>query len=196
MIAHLRGTLVSVTPSCVVSVGGVGFEVQIAGKDRNLLVKSSGEIVFHTYLHVREDSLTLFGFLEREDREFFTRLIEVSGIGPKIALGIVGDHPVQRIIAAVRSEDHGFLRTLPGLGRKTAERLVIELRDKLGAFEEQESAEAMEPTVREEAVLALVSLGMSRMAAERALEMVDLDPQETPSVESIVKRALRMGSSV
>jgi Holliday junction DNA helicase RuvA len=191
MIARIRGTLLSSSPACIVEVGGVGFEVQITEKDRNLLAGASGEVAFHTYLHVREDRVTLFGFLRSEDRKLFARLIDVSGIGPRTALGIMADEPAERIVRAVRSEDQAFLTRLPGLGKKTAERLILELKDKLEDLE-MEAAEA-EPVsaLREEAILALTSLGMSRQAAQRAVERIDWSGAESTDLETIIKEALK-----
>jgi Holliday junction DNA helicase RuvA len=196
MISRVRGTLESVEPVCVVSVGGVGFELQIPEKDRAALKGVSGEVSLHTYLYVREDRLTLFGFRNAEDRELFVRLIEVSGIGPKIAVRILGEHPTARIVEAVRSEDHAFLCGLPGLGRKTAERLTVELKDKLGhlAVTEGAATTGVPSNLREEAILALTTLRMQRGVAERALEHVDWKSKDESSLASIVKQALRHAS--
>jgi Holliday junction DNA helicase RuvA len=194
----VHGTLESVDPVCVVSVGGVGFELQIPEKDRAALGGVTGEVSFHTYLYVREDRLTLYGFRRAEDRELFVRLIEVSGIGPKIAVRILGEHPTARIVEAVRNEDHAFLCRLPGLGRKTAERLTVELKDKLEHLAIAEgAAKAGVPTsLREEALLALTTLGMQRGVAEKALEHVDWRSQDESNLASIVKQALRNASGV
>jgi Holliday junction DNA helicase RuvA len=199
MIAHVRGTLLSVSPACVVSVGGVGLQLKIPEKDRALIAGVKGEVAFHTYLYVREDRLTLYGFLKLVDRDLFNRLIEVTGIGPKIALGMLSDHTAERIVRAVQNEDHAFLCKLPGLGRRTAERLTVELKDKLGDF-------AVEPAVaghvasavelREEAMLALTSLGMPRPSAERALEHIDWKTQSTATLPEVVKQALKHASGV
>ena len=198
MISRVRGTLDSIDPVCVVSVGGVGFELQIPEKDRAALKGITGEVSFHTYLYVREDRLTLFGFRRAEDRELFVRLIEVSGIGPKIAVRILGEHPTARIVEAVRNEDHAFLCRLPGLGRKTAERLTVELKDKLEhlAVTEGAATTGVPPSLREEALLALTTLGMQRGVAERALEHIDWKSQDESSLASIVKQALRNASGV
>jgi Holliday junction DNA helicase RuvA len=136
--------------------------------------------------------------LRREDRELFAQLIEVSGIGPKIAVKILGEHPTARIVEAVRSEDHAFLRKLPGLGRKTAERLTVELKDKLEKFETVGGTpEEDTPTaLREEAILALTTLGMQRGAAEKALEEIEWRSQDASDLASIVKQALRHASGV
>jgi len=192
MIASLRGTLQSVEPLCVVNVGGVGFELQVPEKDREALKDVSGEVLFHTYLYVREDRLTLFGFRRPEDCTLFVRLIDVSGIGPKIAVRILGEHPTNRIVEAVRNEDHAFLCKLPGLGRKTAERLTVELKDKLGGFEFVEGAAVTgtQKSLKEEAILALTTLGMQRVVAEKALEGIDWKTQDETQLAMIVKQAL------
>ena len=115
MIARLRGRLVSAHPECIVDVGGVGFELMIPEKDRETLSPTDADVEFYTYMYVREDRLVLYGFLGKLDRELFTRLIDVTGIGPKLALGMLTDYPAQRIVAAIRGKDTGFLKTLPGL---------------------------------------------------------------------------------
>ena len=196
MISRVRGTLLSSSPACVVNVGGVGFEILITEKDRNLLARASGEVSFYTYLHVREDRIALYGFLRGEERELFTRLIDVSGIGPRTALGVMAEEPAERIVRAIRNEDHAFLRRLPGLGRKTAERLILELKDKLADLE-METTEAEPLTaLREEAILALTSLGMPRQAAQRALERVDWATTDTSSLEAVIKEALKHAGSI
>jgi len=196
MISRVRGTLLSSSPSCVVDVGGVGFEILVTEKDRTLLSRASGEVSFYTYLHVREDRIALYGFLRGEDRELFTRLIDVSGIGPRTALGVMAEEPAARIVRAIRNEDQGFLCGLPGLGRKTAERLILELKDKLADLA-METTEAEPVTaLREEAILALTSLGMPRQAAQRALERVDWKTTDTSSLEAVIKEALKHAGSI
>ncbi len=193
MIAGLRGVLVSTTP-CVVEVGGVSFEVQIPEKDRVSL--TTGEVSFFTYLYVREDRLHLYGFLDTRDRELFVRLIEVSGIGPKIAINILSAEPSERIVRAIRNKDITFLCKLPGLGKKTAERLAVELKDKLAHLgAAMIGAARTGGEVREEALLALVSLGLNSGAAERALEQIDWNSDDATSVERVVKRALKDASA-
>ncbi len=198
MIASLKGSLMVVSPACVVNVSGVAFELQVPEKDRAAVAGESGEVSFHTYLHVREDRLTLFGFLRPEDRELFCRLIEVSGIGPRIALNILGEHPAERIARAVLDGDQGFLRTLPGLGRKTAERLTVELKDKLKHLEGKTGAgvPSTAMAVKEEAILALTTLGMPRANAEKALENVDWESQDASSLSSVVKQALKQATGI
>ena len=196
MISRIRGRVVSADPRCVVEVGGVGLELAIPEKDRESLSPIDGEIVFHTHLVVREDRLSLFGFLHREDRELFLRLIEVSGVGPKLALAALSLHPAARVAAAIKKGESAFLSRIPGIGKKTAERIVVELGDKL-----DDLAAAGEPApvagspIREEVLLALTSLGMSRSAAEGVLDRMDWKPDETSTVEDVVRRALRYTTS-
>jgi len=128
MIARLRGKLVSARP-CVVDVGGVGYELAIPEKDRERLRPDDTPVEFHTFVQVRDDRMVLFGFLERADRALFLKLIDVTGIGPKLALSVLSLYPAGRVVEAIRGGDAGFLKQLPGLGKKTAERLIVELRD-------------------------------------------------------------------
>ncbi|UCH85046.1 MAG: Holliday junction branch migration protein RuvA [Candidatus Latescibacterota bacterium] len=196
MISHVRGTLASAAPACVVTVGGVGLELQIPEKDRTLLAKSGGEVAFFTYLYVREDRMTLFGFLREEDRELFLKLIGVSGIGPRIGLAVLAEHSAARIIQAIRGGDHGFLCRVPGLGKKTAERVVVELKDKLAAMDVEIETEGPGSALREEAVLALASLGMPKVAARKALEKIDWSGVDESSLEAVVREALKHAGSL
>jgi Holliday junction DNA helicase RuvA len=177
-------------------VGGIGFELQIPEKDRTLLSGLGGEVAFFTYLYVREDRLTLFGFLREEDRELFLKLISVSGIGPRIALAVLAEHPASRTIRAIRSADHAFLCRVPGLGRKTAERVVVELKDKLPAMDAGAETKGPASALREEAVLALVTLGMPKVAAQKVLEKIDWNDVDELNLESIVREALKHAGSV
>ncbi|MCI0451527.1 MAG: Holliday junction branch migration protein RuvA [Candidatus Latescibacteria bacterium] len=195
MISRVRGRVVSAHPRCIVEVGGVGFEVAIPEKDRESLAPTDAEIVFHTHLVVREDRLSLFGFLHRDDRELFLKLIEVSGVGPKLALAVLSLHPAARVVTAIKKGDAAFLSKIPGIGKKTAERLGIELGDKLDDLVSAEEPEApMSGGVREEVLLALTSLGMTRSAAEAALDRMDWSPEAERSVEDVVRDALKYAS--
>ncbi|MDH4037029.1 MAG: Holliday junction branch migration protein RuvA [Candidatus Krumholzibacteria bacterium] len=194
MIARLRGRVVSAHPACVVEVGGVGFEVAIPEKDRETLSPMEGEVVFHTHMVVREDRMSLFGFLHRVDRDLFLKLIEVSGVGPKVGLAVLSNHPAARVAGAIKSGDTVFLSKIPGIGKKTAERIAMELKDKLDAFDTPAERKAPKIAVREEVLLALTSLGMTRGAAESALDRMEWNADETPNVEDVVRRALRYAS--
>lgn len=194
MIARLRGRVVSAHPACIVEVGGVGFELSIPEKDRETLSPMEGEVIFHTHLVVREDRMSLFGFLHRVDRDLFLKLIDVSGVGPKIALAALATHPAARVVGAIKAGETAFLSRIPGIGKKTAERIALELADKLDAFESLEERRPPVIAVREEVILALTSLGMTRGAAEGALDRMEWNTGETVNVEEIVRRALRYAS--
>jgi len=191
VIARLRGRVVAASPRCVVEVGGVGFEVAIPDKDREVLSPHDGETLFHTHLVVREDRMSLFGFLHREDRDLFLRLIEVSGVGPKIALAALAQHSAGRVAGAIRGGDSTFLFTIPGIGKKTAERIVVELADKLDDLAAAPEPQAPVSTVREEVLLALGALGMTRSAAESALDKMEWNAGDDNDVADVVRRALR-----
>ena len=191
MISRLRGKLVSVSPECIVDVGGVGFEVQIPEKNRERMGPGDVEVEFFTYLYVREDRLVLYGFLDRLDRDLFLRLIGVSGIGPRLALGMLSDYPATRVVAAIRGRDAAFLKSLPGLGKKTAERLSMELADKLDDLDSAPETTAIPAGFRDEVVLALVSLGMTKHSAEAALEKMNWRPEDETTLEDVVREALR-----
>jgi len=190
MIARVRGRVVSVEPRCIVDVNGVGLELAIPDKDREALGPVEGETTFHTHLVVREDSLSLFGFLHREDRDLFLKLISVSGVGPKIGLTALSSYPAARVASAIRGGDSAFLSKIQGIGKKTADRIVIDLAGKMDDF----LTGAPEPLqtssgVRDEVLLALTSLGMSHNSAEGILDRMEWN--DTDSAEDVVRRALK-----
>jgi len=191
MIARVRGRVMAVEPRCIVDVGGIGLEIAIPEKDRESLSPADGELVFHTHLVVREDRMSLFGFLHREDRDLFLRLIDVSGVGPKLALTMLALHPASRVAGAIRNGEPAFLSKIPGIGKKTAERIVVELADKMDEFVSSTESVVVGSTVRDEVLLALTSLGMTRSAAEGVLDRMDWNPDDASTVEDVVKRALR-----
>jgi Holliday junction DNA helicase RuvA len=191
MIASVKGTIAATHPRCIIVVGGVGLEVHVPERDLALLDEGMTEVALFTHLYVREDRLVLYGFLRPEDRELFSRLLSVSGIGPKVALAMLSTHQAGQIITAVQHEDIAVLVAVPGLGRKTAERLVMELKDKLEGLVAEGAAVGRPSTVRDEALLALTALGMARSAAERALESIDWGSMDDPGVEIVVREALK-----
>src|SRR4051794_31797874 len=170
MIAHLRGRLIAKHPNqAIVEAGGVGYDVTISVPTYSDLPAFGGEVTLHIHTHVREDAIALFGFLRAEEKQLFEKLISVSGIGPKLAITILSGMPTPDMVSAIRGNDIARLTRIPGIGKKTAERMVLELRDKL---EEGFGATAPVPatTPAEEDVLsALVNLGYQRAAAERAV---------------------------
>lgn len=170
MIAHLRGKIVSKHPNqVIVEAGGVGYDVNITIPTFSALPAAGSEVALHIHTHVREDALALYGFLRAEEKRLFERLISVSGIGPKLAVTILSGMPADAMVAAIRDNDLARLTRIPGIGKKTAERMVLELRDKLEGMAAAPAAAQTSP-LEEDVLSALVNLGYQRPAAERALE--------------------------
>jgi Holliday junction DNA helicase RuvA len=171
MIAHLRGKLLAKHPNqAIVETGGVGYDVTISVPTFSDLPGVGGEVALHIHTHVREDIIALYGFLRSAEKKLFERLITVSGIGPKLAITILSGMAADEMVNAIRGNDIVRLTRIPGIGKKTAERMVLELRDKLPA--EQPGEIAASPTlsaVEEDVLSALVNLGYQRANAERAL---------------------------
>jgi Holliday junction DNA helicase RuvA len=172
MIAHLRGRLIAKHPNqAIVEAGGVGYDVTISVPTFSDLPAVGSEVALHVHTHVREDALALFGFLRAEEKQLFERLIGVSGIGPKLAITILSGMEASAMVGAIRGNDVARLTRIPGIGKKTAERMVLELRDKLAAFAEAPAAVPAGGT-DEDVISALLNLGYQRPAAERALAAV------------------------
>ncbi len=180
MIGHLRGTVFEKNPNeVIVEAAGVGYEVVIPISTYTVLPNTGAPVSLRIYTHVREDALTLFGFATAEEKAVFERLISVSGIGPKLAVTVLSGLATADLIAAIRTGDVPRLVRIPGVGKKTAERMVLELKDKLAAVEAampgRDGAPVTGPsmTVLERDVLsALQNLGCSRPAAEEAVRKV------------------------
>jgi holliday junction DNA helicase RuvA len=174
MIAHLRGKLLAKHPNrAIVETGGVGYDVTISVPTFSALPAVGAEVAFHIHTHVREDMLALYGFLQATEKQLFEKLISVSGIGPKLAITILSGIPdTAQMIAAIRHGDHWRLTHVPGIGKKTAERLVLELRDKLPAVDVAEAPVAAGSPVEEDVLSALGNLGYRAAEAERALAQV------------------------
>jgi holliday junction DNA helicase RuvA len=169
MIAHLRGRILSKRPNqAVVDVNGVGYEVTISIPTFSELPNAGGEVSLHIHTHVREDALALYGFLRPQEKDLFERLISVSGIGPKLAITVLSGMQAEKMVAAIRGNDVASLTKTPGIGKKTAERMVLELRDKLESFGVP-AAVAKHSPIEEDVLSALTNLGYQRAAAERAL---------------------------
>ncbi len=171
MIAHLRGKLLTKHPNqVVVETCGVGYEVNISVPTFSELPASGSEVALHIHTHVREDVIALYGFLRPAEKQLFEKLMTVSGIGAKLAITILSGMAADEMAAAIRGNDVARLTRIPGIGKKTAERMVLELRDKLPT-----AAGTSTPTVslmsamEEDVLSALVNLGYQRAAAERAL---------------------------
>jgi holliday junction DNA helicase RuvA len=171
MIAHIRGRLISKHPNqAVVDCGGVGYDITITVPTFTELSDVGSEVALHIHTHVREDTIALFGFLRPEEKRLFERLLSVSGIGPSLAIKILSGMDAGDMVAAIRGNDLARLTRIPGIGRKTAERMVLELRDKLDDFAAAPAPATAAP-VHEDVLSALVNLGYQRPAAERALAM-------------------------
>lgn len=170
MIAHLRGKLLSKHPNqVVIETGGVGYEVNISVPTFSELPAASAEVALHIYTHVREDVIALYGFLRPADKQLFEKLMTVSGIGAKLAITILSGMPTDDLMGAIRTNDIGRLTKVPGIGKKTAERMVLELRDKLQPAGPVSEAAPSRSPVEEDVLSALVNLGYQRPAAEKAV---------------------------
>ena len=188
MIARLRGKRAGLTPAgLVLDVNGVGYLVH-ATPTAVRKGDSADEIAVETYLHVREDALQLYGFADRSERELFVHLLTVSGVGPKVALAIVSGSPAEELRRAIVREDAARFTAIPGIGKKTAERIVLELKEKLAATTVAPIA-AVETDGHVVARDALVELGWSLLDAERALAEVDADLPPEERVRLALKKA-------
>lgn len=200
MISYVRGELAAVEKDkVIVDVGGVGYGVFMPEASMGMLPQMGEEIKLHTYLNVREDAMQLFGFLTRDDLEIFRLLIGVSGIGPKGGLSILSKLTADDLRFAVLSGDAKAISSAPGIGKKTAEKVIIELKDKLDLEDMLEpkdissSAETvgggLAGEIQTEAVQALVALGYGSTESLRAVKKVDLEQAKT--VEDVLKQALK-----
>jgi Holliday junction DNA helicase RuvA len=191
MISRLRGQVVARSAaSVVVDVGGVGYLVNpTAGARRK--AEPGGEVVLETYLHVRDDALQLFGFSEAAERELFELLLAVQGVGPKVALAIVSGSSPDELRRAIVLEDAARFQAIPGIGKKTAQRVVMELKEKLGAVVETDGDVRASPGAKPHLVArdALVELGYSIAEAEEALGGTDPDAPPEERVREALKRA-------
>ncbi len=173
MIAHLRGRLLVKHPNqAVIETGGVGYDVTISVPTYADLPAAGSEVGLHIHTHVREDQIALYGFLRPAEKLLFEKLITVSGIGPKLAITILSGMAADEMAGAIRGNDIARLTKIPGIGKKTAERMVLELRDKLSATgtPEQPAVASLSPT-EEDVLSALTNLGYPRPAAEKAVAM-------------------------
>lgn len=172
MIAHLRGKLLAKHPNqAIVETSGVGYDVTISVPTFSDLPAIGADVALYIHTHVREDVIALYGFLRAAEKVLFEKLITVSGIGPKLAVTILSGMPADEMVGAIRGNDVVRLTRIPGIGKKTAERMVLELRDKLPQAVPTTVTTAPPMSVMEEDVLsALMNLGYQRAAAEKALE--------------------------
>jgi len=203
MIAHLSGTLLSKQPtSAIIDVGGVGYEVAIPVSTFYELGETGSPAQLRVYTHVSQDAIRLYGFKTTRERELFLQLISVNGVGPGLAIKLLSGMNADEMIASIRTNNLVRLVAIPGVGRKTAERLVVDLRDKIAALsspalEEEFAAKAASAgapsspdSIRDDAVSALANLGYQRGAAEKAVKNA-VDEGGDLSVEVILRRNLR-----
>ncbi len=170
MIAHLRGRLISKHPNqAIVEAAGVGYDVTISVPTFSELPGTGNEVALHVHTHVREDAIALFGFLRLEEKQLFEKLITVSGIGPKLAITILSGMATADMVGAIRANDYARLTKIPGIGKKTAERMCVELRDKLEGFGETTTLKTVSG-MEEDVISALTNLGYQRAQAEKAVE--------------------------
>jgi Holliday junction DNA helicase RuvA len=190
MIAHLRGRLLAKHPNqAIVETAGVGYDVTISIPTFSDLPAVGNEVALHIHTHVREDQIALYGFLRQAEKQLFEKLITVSGIGPKLAITILSGMPVDEMVGAIRGNDIARLTRIPGIGKKTAERMVLELRDKLPPAGAETPAAPTMTAMEEDVLSALVNLGYQRPAAERALASV-VKSGKDGSFEAMFRNAL------
>jgi len=198
VIAHLRGSIHEKHPNrIVVDVNGVGYDVFVPLSTFYGLGETGAPVALRIHTHVREDAFLLYGFATRLEQELFERLIGVSGIGPKVALAVLSGIEPQELIRAIERGDLARLTAIPGVGKKTSERIVLELKDRLPrapvAAAAAGAASPDAPVMRDDVVSALVNLGYHRPLAEKAAEAAIKTSGSTPdaSFERVLKQALR-----
>jgi len=194
MIARLTGSVAECRPErVVIDVAGVGYGVQVPLGTYYELSRARGPVTIHVYTHVREDALLLYGFASPDEQAVFERLIGVSGIGPRVALAVLSGIGVAELRECVARQDRARLQKIPGVGRKTAERMLLELRDRLDAGGSGGTPAGPPPPSagpRGDAVSALVNLGYAVDAAERAVEAAAADRGTEAGLETLLRAAL------
>jgi len=190
MIASIKGTIENKIPGeVVVDVGGLGYQILVSLNVFYRLPEIGQRVSFFTYTHVREDALQLFGFLEQEEKQLFLLLNNVAGIGPKLALNILSGIPADELARALKEQDVARLVSIPGVGRKLAERMTVELRDKLLTFSLGVDGRAAQPQLMRDALSALANLGYRASETERTVRDVLQEGKKT--LEDLLKETLR-----
>jgi Holliday junction DNA helicase RuvA len=196
VIAHIRGQILSKAPNAVVlDCGGVGYELAISVATYTELRDIGAEARLHVHTHVREDALQLFGFAEPAEKRLFEKLLTISGIGPKLAITVLSGISAERLVGAIRGGDHATLTKIPGIGKKTAERVVLELKDKLDDMAGVAMTSAGEVVVSlgvvaDDVLSALVNLGYPRAAAQKAVETAAKDKEVSGDFERLFRAAM------
>jgi Holliday junction DNA helicase RuvA len=198
MITHLIGTLEHVeNDHIVIDVAGVGYRVNVPTPLTEELPKIGQKVKVHTYLYVQENALTLYGFQTKEERSLFTLLLTVSGVGPKGALSLLSALRIDQLVVAITKGNVDLLTSTPGIGSKTAQRIIIELKEKIGkayAIEKGEIIRGLpgEEPILKDAVSALMTLGYSPREARQAILNAGIDLTEKIGIEEIIKKALKV----
>ncbi|HEX7728626.1 MAG TPA: Holliday junction branch migration protein RuvA [Terracidiphilus sp.] len=196
MIAHLRGKLIEKEPGrAIVEAGGVGYDVAITVPTFTALPSVGAEASLHVHTQVSEDQIALFGFMDREEKRLFERLITVSGVGPRLAIKMLSGISPERTVQAIRGQDHAQLTKIPGVGKKLAERLVVELKDKLDDFAVApiQAGSVVAGAAVDDVLSALVNLGYQRPSAEKAIEQaVAKDERLKDSFDELFRGALKV----
>lgn len=194
MIAHLRGKLFSKQPGqAIVEAGGVGYDVTISVPTFTALPGEGSEVSLYIHTHVREDALALYGFMDRNEKRLFERLITVSGVGPKLAVTILSGLNPERTVAAIRAQDHATLTRIPGVGKKLAERLVVELKEKLEDLAVAPAEGKPLAPAADDVLSALVNLGYQRPAALKAIEAaVEKEKAAGEDFDELFRAALKV----
>lgn len=195
MISYIRGILAEKTPArIVIETAGVGYEVLVPLSSYDALPRVGDELLIHTHHHVREDVQQLYGFATERERQIFRMLISVSGIGPRLALGILSGASVDGITDAIVREEVEQLTLIPGIGKKTAQRLIVELKGRIAEEEAMvvvgRGVSAADSSARQ-AVEALIALGFTRATSKKAVEKAAGECDGKPCVEELVRSALR-----
>lgn len=194
MIAFLRGNFVYKSPALVhLEAGGVGYELQISLNTYSRIQHLDNGILL-TYLHIREDAHVLYGFIDKAEKELFIHLISVSGVGASTARMMLSSLRPEEITRAILQGNAKQLESIKGIGKKSAERIILELRDKLGKGKEETLNISSTPnnTVEQDALNALITLGIARPAAENAIKKVLNDGAVSEKIEDIIKKALKI----
>lgn len=190
MIASLKGVVLSKKPDrIIVEVSGVGYSVAVPLRSLGDIPGEGNAVFMHTYTHVREDALQLFGFTSEDERRVFATLLGVTGVGPKLALAILSGMPVERFVEAIYSEDVVLLSSIPGLGKKTAARLVLELKGKLQSIKGGTDSFSQLTGIAGDSISALVNLGYKRHLSEKAVETALKNG--AAAIEEIIREALK-----
>ena len=190
MFSYIRGRLTEVNGNSVtIETGGIGYAVSVSDNTAYKLPRTGAETLLYLYLQVREDEVGLYGFINREEKEMFLKLIQITGIGPKAAIGILSGMTPDKLAIAIVTNDVKSISKIKGVGKKTAERMVLELKEKLAAEEIEVFGSGSEPSgLMQDAINALRTLGLTQAEAVKAVEPA---MREADTLEDVIRNALR-----